>query len=72
MLDAIPTFAIETIAADINDAFDLVASARIKGKLDLGSVEVILVETPDHMIKLVLLTSSGDAAIIPADFFFAA
>lgn len=39
------------------------------GRLDLGSADVILTITPSGEKALIIMTSSGHAAVLPAAFF---
>lgn len=45
------------------------APNKVVSRLDLGSADLILFETEDGKKSLAITTSSGHAALLPAEFF---
>lgn len=60
---------INEYVADFGGVADTLTASKILEKVDLGSADMIIAENADGVISLIVLSSSGDAIAIPAEYF---
>jgi hypothetical protein len=56
-------------ATTVEEVVTYIQETSLIGHLDLGSAEVMLLENDLGVLNLAITTSSGHAALLPADLF---